>query len=41
MLKTNPTPDREKVLEQIHGHIIDEAMLKGRYEKRNSKGVNE
>ena len=33
MLETNPTPDRKKVLEQIHGHVIDEAALEGRYEK--------
>ncbi len=35
MLDTNPTPDRKKVLEQIHGRTIDEAVLEGRYEKRN------
>jgi hypothetical protein len=33
MLDTNPTPDRKKVLEQIHGHTIDEAVLEGRYQK--------
>jgi len=33
MLDTNPTPDRKKVLEQIQGHTIDEAVLEGRYEK--------
>jgi hypothetical protein len=33
MLPAGPTPDRKKVLEQIQGHTIDEAVLEGRYEK--------
>ena len=33
MLVSNPTPDRKKVLELIHGHIIDVAVLEGRYKK--------
>ena len=33
MLPANPTPDRKKVLEQIQGHTIVEAVLEGRYEK--------
>jgi Raf kinase inhibitor-like YbhB/YbcL family protein len=33
MLSTDPTPDRKKVLEQIQGHTIDEAVLEGRYKK--------
>ena len=33
MVISNPTPDRKKVLEQIYGHIIDVAVLEGRYEK--------
>ena len=33
MLNTNPIPDRKKVLEQIHGHTIDEVVLEGRYKK--------
>jgi len=37
MLDTNPTPDRKKVLEQIQGHTIDEAVLEGRYEKGKGK----
>ena len=33
MLDTDPTPDRKKVLQQIHGHTIDEVVLEGRYQK--------
>jgi len=33
MVISNPTPDRKKVLELIHGHIIDVAVLEGRYKK--------
>ena len=33
MLPTDPTPDRKKVLEQIQGHTIGEAVLEGRYQK--------
>ena len=33
-LPSNPTPDRKKVLEQIQGHTIDEAVLQGKYQKQ-------
>ena len=29
----NQSFDEKKVLEQIHGHTIDEAVLEGRYQK--------
>jgi len=34
ILDSKPTPDRKKVLQEIEGHIIAEAVLKGMYEKQ-------
>ncbi len=34
MLDPEPVPNRKKVLEQIQGHILTEAVLKGIYEKQ-------
>ena len=36
MLGTNPILDRKKVLEEIEGHVVAEAILRGNYEKKNS-----
>lgn len=37
-LPTDPVPDRKKVLAQIEGHIVAEAVLRGKYEKQNKFG---
>jgi Raf kinase inhibitor-like YbhB/YbcL family protein len=35
MLNSDPVPDRKKVLGEMEGHIIDQALLTGLYEKEN------
>lgn len=34
-LPADPVPDRKKVLELIDGHVIAEALLRGKYKKEN------
>ena len=34
-LPSNPVPDRKKALELIEGHLLEEALLRGKYEKQN------
>ena len=36
MLPTNPTPDRKTALKEMEGHIIAQAVLKGKYQKKNA-----
>ena len=35
LLETDPTPDRKKALQEIEGHIIEQTVLKGKYQKKN------
>lgn len=34
-LPSDPIPDRKKALELMEGHIVEEALLRGKYEKQN------
>jgi len=34
-LQPDPTPDRKKALKEIEGHIVAQAVLKGKYKKHN------
>jgi Raf kinase inhibitor-like YbhB/YbcL family protein len=34
-LNTEPTPDRKKALKEMEGHIIEQALLTGKYIKEN------
>ena len=34
-LPSDPVPDRKKILSQIEGHIVEQAVLRGNYEKQN------
>ena len=35
LLETDSTPDRKKALQEIEGHIIEQTVLKGKYQKKN------